>query len=57
MTGSEYCQARVGPEGPEAASLVLVEEQLTNHLRVPSKIPAAILVQCCIFSLANPPWP
>lgn len=57
MTGSECCHAHLGSAGPEAASLVLVEEQLSNPLRVPSKNPAAILVQCRIFSLANPPWP
>lgn len=45
MTGSECCHAHLGSAGPEAASLVLVEEQLSNPLRVPSKNPAAILVQ------------
>lgn len=52
-----YCHVRLGSTRPEAASLVLGEEQLSSHLRVPNKNPAAILVQCRIFSLANSPWP
>lgn len=52
-----YCHVHLGCTRPEAASLVLGGEQLSSHLRVPTTNPAAILVQCCVFSLANPPWP
>lgn len=40
---------------PEAASLVLGEEQLSSHLRAPKESPAAVLVQGRTFPLANLP--